>query len=66
MSELGLVLNLTGSGQRLHCALQVATCYNSSYAEKFGGPYRAADAAIKFLNQQIRKRKVGKTKSTKT
>ena len=30
------------------------------------GPFDTADAAIKFLNQRIRKRKAGKTKSTKT
>jgi bifunctional DNA-binding transcriptional regulator/antitoxin component of YhaV-PrlF toxin-antitoxin module len=30
------------------------------------GPFDTADAAIKFLNQRIRKRKVGKTKTTKT
>jgi bifunctional DNA-binding transcriptional regulator/antitoxin component of YhaV-PrlF toxin-antitoxin module len=29
------------------------------------GPFDTADAAIKFLNQRIRKRKAGKTKITK-
>jgi bifunctional DNA-binding transcriptional regulator/antitoxin component of YhaV-PrlF toxin-antitoxin module len=30
------------------------------------GPFDTADAAIKFLHQQIRKRKASKTKTTKT
>ena len=34
--------------------------------DPYYGPFDTADAAIKFLHQQIRKRRAGKTKSTKT